>query len=353
MITKKAILIIVIVLMPAMIPAGFSQSPNSNSNQGDIERIFSDRAKARNTSISFWGLVLDQEDEPVPDAVVRVKIGESIVPGGSEYTVDSRTLDFVTDQNGLFDIKDEFGSSIYIVWIKKKGYDNSELMKSDKSFFYYRRRMEEPFEPNPDKPVILRLRKQRDAVFCMTERYWKLGISNKDIRHVVGYDFIRKMKVADIQKAVFDAKPLVCDLLLDVSYSSSGRWAIKVLPGNGQGGIQISKEKLLEAPREGYLDKIELNPDQRHLVPPSYIYLKSRSPEIYTRIELNYVNSRADFVRLSGSVVTNPYGERNFDAALDLPFHIEKQLRTDVEQAFLKDQRPVKPDLQKLLEDVD
>jgi len=211
--------------------------------------------------------------------------------------------------------------------------------------------MEEPFQPNPDKPVIFRLRKQQDPVFCMSERYWKLGISNKDIRQVVGYDFIRMMKVADIQKAVFNGKPLVCDLLLDVSSSSSGRWVIKVLPGNGQGGIQISNEKLWEAPREGYLDEIVLNPDQRHLVPSNYIYLKSRSPEIYTRIELQYVNSRESFVRLSGSTVTNPYGERNFDAALDLPFHIVKQLTKDAEKAFLKGQRPVKPNLQKLLKE--
>ncbi len=352
MITKKIILTSVIILMLAMIPAGFSQNQNSNSNQGDIEQIFRDIAKARNTNISFWGLVLDQDNEPIPDAVVRVMIGKSVAPVEAEYTPDSRTIEFVTDQNGFFNIKDEFGSSIDIVWIEKRNYDNSELMKSDRNFrYYFRKGMEEPFQPNPDKPVIFRLRKQQDPVFCMTERYWKLGISNKDIRQVVGYDFIRMMKVADVKKAVFNGKPLVCDLLLDVSLSPCDRLVIKVLPGNGQGGIQISNKKLWEAPIEGYLDEIELNPDQKHLVPPSYIYLKSRSPEIYTRIELQYVNSRESFVRLSGSTVTNPYGERNFDAALDLPFHIEKQLKKDTEKAFLTDKRPVKPDLQKLFEE--
>ena len=82
-----------------------------------------------------------------------------------------------------------------------------------------------------------------------------------------------------------------------------------------------------------------------------YIYLKSRNPPIFTRIEIEQVNANKSFFRFSGKSVTNPYGDRNLEEAVDVPYEVARYLADEVKSAFSQNKRPTKPNLSMLIKE--
>ena len=83
-----------------------------------------------------------------------------------------------------------------------------------------------------------------------------------------------------------------------------------------------------------------------------YIYVKSRDPAIYTRIELQEFNADLSFFCLNAEIaVTNPYGDRSLEYLPDLPWEIYVKLDSEARMSLNKGELPKSPDIKALLED--
>ena len=170
----------------------------------------------------------------------------------------------------------------------------------------------------------------------------------------LGYDFISHHRLDDIKRLVFNYQPVFPDLKLKATFNTNdATWTVALSPGNTNGGIIASEQLLYEAPETGYQPQYVFTPedDFRKPIKNPHLYLKSREPAIYTRIDIKHIHADKEFFQLSGETVTNPYGDRNLEPATDLPWEVTKQLTDEVKAAFRADKRPTPPDLPKLVKE--
>ena len=182
--------------------------------------------------------------------------------------------------------------------------------------------------------------------------YLKFPLTVADTGKVLGYDFVRKSPIRDVISPFGEDAECFPDLQVTATFdATSTTWQVTLSPGGTKGGIMVSDQLLYEAPADGYGPSYSFVPEDRGDLKDKYVYLKSRDPAIYTRLEIDYINANSEFFRLNGKAVTNPYGERNLEAATDLPIEIKAQLMEEVRAAFRANQRPTRPDLPKLIQE--
>lgn len=202
-------------------------------------------------------------------------------------------------------------------------------------------------------PVIFHLRKQNDTAFLLETKYWDCQILTNESGKAKGYDFIRQVAVRDLMAPMLNGETLTPDLMVKATLNTNdATWSVVLSPGDTNGGIIVSEQLLYEAPDTGYQPEYAFTPIDRKPVKAKYIYLKSRNPPVYMRLELNEFNANKTFFRLNvKSAIINPYGERNLEQATGLPYEVTKQLTDDAKASFRQNKRPSKPDLPKLIKD--
>jgi hypothetical protein len=211
------------------------------------------------------------------------------------------------------------------------------------------------FQPDPQHPVVYQLRKKiLPPAFLFQEVDLNLELRTAASGWTLGYDFISRHRLDNIKERVFNYyQPVFPDLTLKATFNTNAAtWTVVLTPGNTNGGIIASDQLLYEAPETGYQSEYVFTPeDHPKPVKLPHIYLKSREPAIFTRIDIKSIHANKEFFRLSGESVTNPYGERNLEQATDLPWAVTKQLTDEVKAAFRADKRPAPPDLSKLIKE--
>jgi hypothetical protein len=305
----------------------------------------------QDVDVSFFGKVLDDHDAPVEGARINANIMH-FDPDPQKLFGESKTIELISDANGFYSIEHEKGRSFYITSISKEGYDGS-MLKEERGFNYSGPGYDEhgtlkPFVANKKFPVVFRIRKQGEISFLLYKTDWVCQISARESGAERGYDFIRDMPVRDLAKPFFDGEPLASDLLMRATLNAEdAKWTVVLSSGTAGGGIIVSDQLLYEAPETGYQSQYIFMPEGRKPLAAKYIYLRSRNPTIYSRLEIEYCTVDKNFVRLRGRIVTNPYGERNLEQPIDLPYEVRKQLFDKVTTAFRHNGRPSKPDIPK------
>ncbi len=187
----------------------------------------------------------------------------------------------------------------------------------------------------------------------METKYWDCQILANESGKTKGYDFIRQVAVHDLLAPALNGEALTCDFMVKATLNTNdATWSVVLSPGDTNGGIIVSEQLLYEAPDTGYQPECTFTPTDRKPVKAKYVYLKSRNPPVYMRLELNEFNANKTFFRLNGkSAITNPYGDRSFERANDLPYEVTKQLTDNAKASFRQNKRPSKPDLSKLIKD--
>ncbi len=309
--------------------------------------------RKQDMDIVFYGKVLDQYNMPVEGASVDIQITQ-FSPAMDELFGKAKSVNIQTDVAGSFVLKGEKGRSVYIKGVSKTGYEYIRSQNGNNAFVYSVREgvIQRPFTPAKDSPVIFRLRKQGEPTFCLEVRYWDSQVLMKDSGRLRGYDFIRQEPLRDLAKPVLNDEVLVCDLQVKATLNTNDiMWTVILSPGDTDGGILVSEQLLYEAPDVGYQPEYTFTPQDRKPVAAKYVYIKSRDPAIYTRLEIEHINANERFFRISGKSVTNPYGDRNLEQATDLPYEVTKQLTDETKTAFRQSKRPPKPDIRKLIKE--
>lgn len=314
-----------------------------------------DQWKANEGNILFYGKVVDQFTNPVVAADVEVDVPEQT----GFMQRESRKKTIVTDSSGEFEVSAKTygvrnlkGSFLFIENISKDGYES--VRHDSMTSFTYQKGYTDCYIPDKTQPVVYQLRKKLEPeAFLFHETDLSLGLKTSASGWTLGYDFISRHRLDDINRLVFNYQPVFPDLKLKATFNTNAAtWTVVLSSGNTNGGIIASDQLLYEAPETGYQSEYVFTPeDHPKPVKKPHIYLKSRDPAIYTRIDINYINANKEFFRLSGESVTNPYGERNLERATDLPWAVTKQLTDEVKAAFRADKRPTPPDLPKLIKE--
>jgi hypothetical protein len=309
---------------------------------------------AEEGEILFYGKVVDQFTNPVVGADVEVSVPVVNLLGAMSY--DKRTLK--TDKDGSFEVSSRTygvsklkGHDLDIKEIAKYGYGGN-WYNGTNSGFSFSLGNSQRFRPDPQHPVVYQLRKTGIPAFLFHETDLEFELRTTASGWTFGYDFIRRHRLDNINLLILNYDPVFPDLKLKATFNTNNAtWTVALMPGNTNGGIIASEQMLYEAPETGYQAEYVFTPEQDYLKPVKvpHLYLKSREPAIYTRIDIKYINANKDFFRLKGESVTNPYGERNLERATDLPFEVSQRLEDEAKDAFRADKRPLPPNLPKLV----
>ena len=168
--------------------------------------------------------------------------------------------------------------------------------------------------------VVVCMRKKKEEVWLLsspnhghgeillTTKMGKPARASIDIFDKVIYTIEKQVPREDVQvEACFDASNKV--------------WVISFLAAEGTDTLLVSDEKLYEAPESGYAKKAEIRmpADLKCQDKEAFIYLQSRSPAVYSRINLKVWVGSGDEkyggqeLSIQKQSFTNPYGERSLE----------------------------------------
>lgn len=343
-----AMLLVSVSLLSASANAAEGGTAQRESEDKQMERIKEDM-KRRDIGIRFYGKVLDQDDRPVEGAEITLQITQfnPLIRG---WLTSVKEIHVKTDLQGCFLVDNENGRSLYVKDVQREGYEFSLKQNPDRLYEYSG--SSRSFASVKNNPAVFHVRRKRMTTFLLEQKYLEFQVPPAKSGLTIGYDFVRRHETREGDRPVYNPARFVNDLQLKATFNvTDAGWTVTLSSGTPTGGIIVSDQLLYEAPETGYQPDYTFTAEDRKPGKARYIYLRSREPVIYTRIEIEDIRAFERFFNLSGKSVTNPYGDRNLEQEADLPFEVEKQLTKDAKDAFSRNKRPAKPDLPKMIKE--
>jgi hypothetical protein len=186
--------------------------------------------------INFYGKVVDENEQPVEGAAAHFKWTDLSANGTSEYQT-------VSDAAGLFAMENQKGKRLSVT-VSKAGYYSAADARL--ASFEYANPYDGKFTPDPNRPVILHLRKKGDTELLLT----------RNVRFIVphgetpsGFDPVR-CKMSPDGPMLFALSAIATNEF----QATHLRLQIQIRGG----GIQIAEgEFAFEAPEDGYQVTLE------------------------------------------------------------------------------------------------
>ena len=264
---------------------------------------------------------------------------------------ETKPIALRTDAAGAFAVQGVRGRDLYVRLVEKPGYEFS-IQQNPLLFFAYSGQRQ-VFIPDETKPVIVHVRKRGKGTFLLQEKLVSFACDVKDSGCVKGYDVVNRDSVFDREEGTKADPPLTPHVEFVAMFDrEKATWKVTFKPGSPGGGICPSQVLTYEAPEAGYAAEYTFEPPrERSLWKGCYLYVRSREPTIYSRLELTEVVVGADYAQVIVNVATNPYGDRNLEAEPDLPPELDLRLEKEAKAALRAKRLPPKPDLPKLIKE--
>lgn len=277
----------------------------NTSNVQNRDEQFQKAVEGRNVRIDFWGEIIDQSGQPVPEVRVKMKVrrGNYSAAAGVGATFDKRET--LTDSEGRFELVGAEGDSLSFESISKDGYRLSARTKMGYGF--------------GDMPAAIKA----DARFPIVIQMWKLGpltelisfrtlFGFKPDGHPYTLDLLNNKKLegenADGDLVVKLTRPS------NVTPKEKFEWTLE-LSAIGGGLVEGTNDFMYLAPDTGYQQKVVI-----HMVPTEMDYasaltkdyfISSREGKVFGAVHLRI---RPDYDGESAIFVEswmNPSGSRN------------------------------------------
>jgi len=268
------------------------------------------REETHAKSFEFYGQVVDLEGNPVPDALVTVRVMRTpLLPFMSEVKEVKRT----TDDNGRFAL-DESGYYFSLKNIEKEGYEYRFQYNSNRSFTYRPGKTKKAeLGQLPEHPVQFKIRKRGIPTLVLgggAGYQLKPGASRV-------FDLLRRewdypKYVRATQTRFKDWHP---DLKLMLE-GEPGNYRLTLETQDSDTGIQRIDQELFEAPEQGYHPKVVF-PLKAGEGVTTFLYVKGRGGKFYTRIKLS-AGAREKWMNIDLLYSTNMRGERNLEGSAEL-----------------------------------
>ena len=289
--------------------------------------------QAGETMIDFYGRVVDQHGDPVVGAQISVGMLHIAKPPVREERVVE------TDLSGEFVIHWGKGSFLVINKIQRNGYEIGPKMYQ----YSYRSNWGYRHIPDESNPVVFKMRKRAaEPTFLFHHIAADLKFDESNGLHT-GFDVIRSyvdpdhrvlQRFRDLEAlALWEPGDATCEITLKAN-------------GDDTAGLILSDELLGLAPESGYQESLTLTFEDRKPVQQKYLYVRSRTPAIYSRFEIGGAGIGRDWLELGLQGHTNPYGERNLEMDEQFPgaasSHIEAMVRKAYRDNVSLDVAPLK-----------
>ncbi len=263
-------------------------------------------AESSSLNFKFYGVVLDQYDDPVSDANVEAQVSYKGSLGKKQY----RYLHSITDSEGKFTFK-SVGSVLFILDIVKKGYE-FRFEKNPRQSFYFRGIYEKAIhDPEPNRPVIFKVKKKNEPAYLIHRPSLERNFYPNDTRSfalsllTTWIDEYGNLKQPE-QRGYSDLR-IYCETDYD-----DKTYSLRFVEMDTNSGLVLKEQKLNEAPEFGYKDEIIIktpitkNPETIN----KYLYVKGRGGNIYSRLDVELI-PRLSGLHVKIDLWTNPEGSRN------------------------------------------
>ncbi len=296
--------------------------------------------------VHIYGKVVDQDGSAVVGADIRINwesadflVGKR---GGGGQTL------LKSDGTGAWEFKIDKPHRAFVNEVIMPGYEYTTRYNQKSSV----RNLVEN-RTTRDEPVVTVLRKKGETTFLIVDPSGN-RIGNQLIRVLSPDSQTKKLDLLSEK----GAKPTVTenyeDLEVAVNYEPiTGKWTVTYSTINVTDGIVIGNDLLYEAPSEGYQRRVVLDCP----IWPRYLYLRSRTPAVYSRLDLEHSiwreSKTQEGLRISYKAWINPYGERNleYEVELEKEWRLADRLEQDAKILLRQNKRPAVPDLQRLIKD--
>ncbi len=277
--------------------------------------------QAQDADIVFYGKVLDQNNDPVPDATVVMNTRHADPKG--IYNMNITHFSFQTDANGQYTVKDLKGHLLYLEKIVKDGYEYEFKANPDRSF-NYSPKDDKGHQPDTEKPVIFRMRKKAKSACLITGSinvrtksnsvyYWNL-VDNKRSRLPKGEDQYGR-----------DREYFHADLYTQTTYDTEKQAVIIKLKADDTGGITEVDSTCFTAPDNGYQNEWSISINSRERIEKRLV-LHSRNKQVYSLLQTTIncsVDSKTNkwYASLQVTTQSNLFGQP----------YLEKMTREEVD----------------------
>ncbi len=256
--------------------------------------------EAWRTPIRFYGMIVDQSNNPVSRADIRFDCNDLSEKGTSFY-------DQKSDINGMFSLTDVRGEGI-TVHISKEGYYAS---RRDRDNFEYAQNGANNFIPNAGNPVVFHLWKKRDGA-SLIEKDFPPGMGQIWQLHHDGT--LIKLDLLNGSQNVTGNGQLKLEFWRDLSDRNANKfnWKLQVSAFGG-GIIPTDEEFAFQAPESGYQPSVVIDMPATNKVwlgelrAKYYIQLPNGN---YGRFDLYLLPYNGAFTVHS---VINPIGSRDLE----------------------------------------
>lgn len=267
-------------------------------------------ARKSNKPIQFFGLVLDQDDNPIPGVKVTLSIrtAKEVTPGVIDDLFEHPVM--MTGADGRFALTDAKGALLSVKALEKPGYEPSEK-PLNRAHYWYWRDPSQVFRPDAERPEIFRMWKQAGA-----EKLVRKGIG-----HAIPYDGTPTSFDLIDGRAVANGGDLRVTLARNPQQIQWGQrnyeWTVTIESLDG-GLIASNDEQMYRAPADGYQPRMVVHMAAND---PSWtdskdvaVYLKLRGGKYYGRSELKFmVGADRPTTPFSITSFVNPSGSRNLE----------------------------------------
>lgn len=261
-----------------------------------------------NAPMSFFGKVLDQNNQPIPGATVRFNTRSAIMIGPRSSQTKMTEWEKVTDADGRFSLTEASGDVLCIEALEKPGYETSPKIST--AYIFSGRSSEELHHPDVGNPVIFRMWKRQGADRLATaDKFYGLAPDNR----IYTIDLLNHRKTEgetpDGDLRVRMKRPP------QIEPRSKFPWEVTIEAVEG-GLIETKDEMMNLAPEKGYAPRYELrmDPAEPDWVPQlkKQFYLFSRG-KLYTRFTVEFLPDYNDKSVFAIKYFLNPTGSRNLE----------------------------------------
>lgn len=278
---------------------------------------------SKESHVLFYGKVVDQYSRPVSGAEIIVAVSQANLKRPfKEHPVSTR-------EDGTFSVDAGKGGVLKVTKIEKPGYVY-EFYEGMPALFNYLKGSKRHI-PDESNPVVFMMRRKEAEPTYLFHHIWTvLQFSAANDFHA-GFDVVREVvdpnrywleKYLDIEaNAHWKPGDATCEITLKAN-------------GDDAAGLILSDQFLGMAPESGYQKSLTLIFEDRKPVQQKYLYVRSRTPAIYSRFEIGGAGMGRDWLQLGLQGHTNPYGERNLEMDEQFPIAARHHIQAKVREAY-------------------
>ncbi|MBI2924696.1 MAG: carboxypeptidase regulatory-like domain-containing protein [Verrucomicrobia bacterium] len=287
-----------------------SVAPTQSSLNDKVTRLQL-AASQMNVPISFWGLVVDQDNRPLAGARVVMSIRQWHATSLSDIDAAFIRREVHTDGGGRFALADVSGDNVTLEIVEKEGYRLSP--KAQKTFSYGQ--SPEPHSANPAQPFVIRMWKAQPSDL----------LRSFTVSRLIPYDGsavwvdLLEGRLSEGTDPAGDLKITLEREPRDIPLARRDPFDWRATIEASSGGLKLAEDEFMYfAPADGYQDRVQIEmPATAQDWKPSKqvsLYVKARDGRCYARVTLDFrANYSGEKTGFTVEAAVNPTGSRNLE----------------------------------------